>query len=75
MMVSKLVLPAVFGTIGFLACLLVKRQFALRHQGLDMDSLAFSSEAGNITGLDHLPGHIPGLCDQADRLHALLISG
>ena len=72
MMVCKPVLPVVFGTIGFLACLLVKRLFALRDQGLDIDSLAFLIEAGNITGLDHLPGHKPGLCDQADRLHTLL---
>ena len=84
MMVSKLVLCAVFGTSGFLACLLVQSLLTLRHQGLaelDMvrftNPLAFSSDAGNTPRLDQLPGHSSSpsqqhLCDQGDRLFALL---
>ena len=69
MMASKLVLSAVFGTIGFLSCLLVQRLLALHHhEGL---------EAGNLTRPDPLPGHSTSLgeqhlCEKADTLHALL---
>ena len=77
MMVSRLMLPAVFGTIGFLTCLLVQSMLALRNQGLDLDSFT-NAVAGNSTRHDHLPGHSNSvvsqqhLCDQADTLHALL---
>ena len=73
MMVPRLVLPAVFGTIGFLTCLLVQSILALRNQGLDLDSFT-NAVAGNSTR----PGHSNSvvsqqhLCDQADTLHALL---
>ena len=67
MMGSRLVLSAVFGTIGFLSCLLLQKLFALRHEGL---------EAENSTRPDPLPGHSSSLsqqlCDKADTLHALL---
>ena len=83
-MVSKLVLCAVYGTSGFLACLLVQSLLTLRQQGLaelDMvrftNPLAFSSDAGITPRLDQLPGHSSSpsqqhLCDQGDRLFALL---
>ena len=54
LMVSKLVLCAVYGTSGFLACLLVQSLLTLRQQGLAelnlvrfTNPLAFSSDAVN----------------------------
>ena len=80
-MSSKFLLSAVFGTLGFLTCLLVQSLLALRHQGpwqgLDLASftnpLAFSSEAGNMPRLDHSSSPSQHhLCDRGDRLFALL---
>ena len=80
-MVSKLLLSAVFGTLGFLTCILVQNLFALHHhgswQGLDLASftnpLAFSSEAGNMPRLGHSSSPSQQhLCDHGDRLFALL---
>ena len=64
LMASRLVLLVVFGTAGFLSCLLVQRLVALPDQGVE-------------AGPDPLPGHSTSLdqqhlCDKADTLHALL---
>ena len=84
LMVSKLVLCAVYGASGFLTCLLVKSLLTLRHQGLAelgmvrfTNPLAFSSDAANPPRLYQLPGHSSSpsqqhLCDQGDKLFALL---
>ena len=67
MMGSRLVYSVVFGTTGFLSCLLVQKLLALRHEGL---------EAENLARPGPLPGHSASLsqqlCEKADTLHALL---
>ena len=67
-MVSRFILPALFGTTGFLACLLLQRLSDLRHEGL--------KEANSITRPGPLPGHFTSLqeslCDKAEILHDLL---
>ena len=65
MMVSKYVLSAVLGSLGFFTCLLVLVSFT--------NPLAFSSEVKMST----IPGHSSSpsqqtICDQADRLLDLL---
>ena len=70
MMASRVVLPALFGTTGFLTCLLLQKLLHLRHEGLE-------DEEGNlITKPNPLPGHSSSLqenlCDKADILHDLL---
>ena len=72
-MASRLVLLVVFGTAGFLSCLLVQRLVALPDQGVE----AGPDPLPGHQGVDPLPGHSTSLdqqnlCDKADTLHALL---
>ena len=69
MMVSRLVLSAVFVTLGFLTCLLVQSLIEIRHQGFDLGR--FSIDLGHLSGNSGSLGQ-QHPCDQADRLFALL---